>query len=92
MKKGISEYQLSTEIGKSKSYIQSITSKRAEPSLEAISDICNYFDISISDFFDEDMDANVLCHGIARKLSFLNDEQIDVIERTVDCFIASNKG
>lgn len=33
IKKGVSEYRMSTDLGHSKSYIQSITSGRALPSL-----------------------------------------------------------
>ncbi len=52
MKKNISEYQLSLELGRSQGYIQSITSGRNLPSMDAFLDICAYFDITPSEFFD----------------------------------------
>lgn len=52
MKKNISEYQLSLDLGYSQGYIQSITSGRNLPSMNAFLDICAYFDITSSSFFD----------------------------------------
>lgn len=52
MKKNISEYQLSLDLGYSQGYIQSITSGRNLPSMNAFLDICAYFDITSSNFFD----------------------------------------
>lgn len=42
MKKNISEYQLSLDLGRSQGYIQSITSGRNLPSLGDLLDICAY--------------------------------------------------
>lgn len=50
MQANISEYQLSLELGHSKSYIQSITSGRANPSLSALFEICNYFNLTPLEF------------------------------------------
>lgn len=50
MKKNISEYQLSLELGHSQGYIQAITSDRNLPSMSAFLDICAYFDIMPSEF------------------------------------------
>ena len=52
MKKNISEYQLSLELGHSQGYIQAITSGRNLPSMSAFLDICAYFDITPSEFFN----------------------------------------
>ena len=47
MARNISEYQMSLELGHSKSYIQSITSGKSKPST-------HYFNMSLSEFFDEE--------------------------------------
>ena len=49
--KNVSEYQLSLELGRSKSYIQNITSGKALPSINGLFDICDYFNITIDEFF-----------------------------------------
>ncbi len=53
MQRNVSECQMSLELGQSKSYVQSITSGRALPSVRQLFNITDYFDISLSDFFDE---------------------------------------
>ena len=50
MKKGISEYKMSLDLGHSKSYIQSISSGRALPSLTEFLYICDYLGISPKDY------------------------------------------
>lgn len=50
--KGISEYTLSLAIGRSQGYIQSISSGRILPSMNTFLDICKYFDITPTEFFD----------------------------------------
>jgi len=49
----ISEYQLSKELGHTRGYIQAISSGKMLPSLTALFEICDYFHISLKDFFDE---------------------------------------
>lgn len=51
IKKGVSEYKMSTDLGHSKSYIQSITSGRALPSLSEFLYICEYLSVTPKDFF-----------------------------------------
>ena len=71
IKKNISEYKLGLDIGKSQGYIQSITSGRTMPSLEALCDLCSYFDITPAEFFDPGMDDPNLFHeiiGIIKKM------------------------
>ena len=54
MARNISEYQMSLELGHSKSYIQSITSGKSMPSTQELFNIADYFDMSLSEFFDEE--------------------------------------
>lgn len=49
----ISEYKLSQEIGHSKGYIQSISSGKTLPSVTALYQICDYFEITPREFFDD---------------------------------------
>ena len=54
-KKNVSEYRMSTDLGHSKSYMQSISSGRAMPSLGEFLYICEYLGVTPREFFDEDM-------------------------------------
>ncbi len=53
VKKNVSEYQMSLDLGKNKSYIQNISSGRSLPSMSQFLEICNYFNITPQQFFDE---------------------------------------
>ncbi len=50
-RKGISEHRMSLELGKSGSYIRSITSGATMPSMKELFNIMAYFEISPSEFF-----------------------------------------
>ena len=52
MKKDISEYQMSLDLGQSRNYIQGISSGKAMPSMAQFLNICEYFDITPMQFFD----------------------------------------
>lgn len=55
VKKSVSEYQMSLDLGKNKSYIQNISSGRSMPSMSQFLEICNYFNITPQQFFDEEL-------------------------------------
>ena len=54
LKKGISEYKMSMDMGHSGSYIHSIASGKALPSMSEFLYLCEYLGITPQDFFDED--------------------------------------
>lgn len=71
-KKGVSEYKMSLDLGHSKSYIQSISSGKALPSLSEFFYICDYLGITPKDFFDTDIsEPQLLCEliSLSKKLS-----------------------
>ena len=53
LKKGISEYQMSYDLGHSHGYVHNISSGKALPPLREFLVICDYFDITPSQFFDD---------------------------------------
>lgn len=52
--RNVSEYRLSKDLGYSKGYIQSISSGKTLPSITALYEICDYFQITLREFFDDD--------------------------------------
>lgn len=54
-KQGISEYKMSLDLGHSKSYVQSISSGKALPSMSEFLYICEYLGVTPKDFFDGDV-------------------------------------
>jgi len=51
--KGVSEYQMSYDLGHSRGYMNNISSGKSLPSIKEFFAICEYFDISPADFFDD---------------------------------------
>ena len=51
--KGVSEYQMSYDLGHSRGYIYNISSGKALPPMKEFLSICEYFEITPQQFFDE---------------------------------------
>ena len=79
LKKGISEYRMSTDMGHSKSYIQSITSGRSMPSLSEFLFMCEYFGITAHEFFDSEIKNPALLQAAIDGLKALNDDDLSLI-------------
>jgi len=80
MEKGISEYTLSLALGLNKSYINKITRGKALPSMSIFLQICEYFEISPSEFFNEAMAAPFHTAELMRTVSKLTAEQIGILD------------
>lgn len=52
LKKGVSEYQMSYDLGHSRGYIYNISSGKALPPMKEFFAICDYFGITPEQFFD----------------------------------------
>ena len=79
LKKGVSEYKMSLDMGHSKSYIQSISSGRALPSLGEFLYICEYFEISPKMFFDKNIKEPVLVQKITDGIKDLNENDLNTL-------------
>lgn len=53
IKKGVSEYQMSYDLGHSRGYVSNISSGKALPPLKEFFAICDYFEITPQQFFDD---------------------------------------
>ena len=53
LRKGVSEHQMSYDLGHSRGYIYNISSGKALPPLRELFAICDYFEITPQQFFDE---------------------------------------
>lgn len=52
LKKGVSEYQMSYDLGHSRGYVYNISSGKALPPMKEFLSICEYFEITPQQFFD----------------------------------------
>ena len=72
LKKNVSEYRMSLDLGHSNSYVRSITSGKALPSMSEFLYICDYFGITPKEFFDNELKNSEqvnLLYDLAKKLS-----------------------
>ena len=52
LQKGVSEYQMSYDLGHSRGYVYNISSGKALPPLKEFFAICDYFGLTPQEFFD----------------------------------------
>ena len=77
LQRNVSEYRMSAELGMSEGYVQAISSGRSLPSVKQLYNIVDYFDMTMSEFFDpENHDSPMTCQAI-RALRRLGDEDVE---------------
>ena len=76
LQKGVSEYKMSYDLGHSRGYINNISSGKALPSLTELFAICDYFGISMIDFFDESVANPTLSKQITEELKHLSNNDL----------------
>ncbi len=79
MRLGVSEYQMSMELGQNKNYIQGISSGKALPSMTQFFNICDYFKITPMQFFDGENLHPQLVYRAMEDMKSLNDADILLI-------------
>lgn len=76
LKKNVSEYQMSLDLGRNKTYIQSITSGRNLPKMQHFFEICNYFEITPEEFFDQNLHNIPLYHKATDLLKEVDEDDL----------------
>ena len=79
LKKGVSEYQMSYDLGHSRSYIYNISSGKSLPPMTEFLEICNYFGITPSQFFDDSVENPALLQSAIDELRKLDDDDMMLI-------------
>lgn len=74
--KGVSEYQMSYDLGHSRGYIYNISSGKALPSMVEFFSICDYFGITPGEFFDTEKENPVLIAKVMEELKSLKEDDI----------------
>lgn len=83
LKKGVSEYQMSYDLGHSKSYVNNITSGKSLPSLPEMFSICDYFEIGIVDFFSEGDPPSTKLRRITEVLREMDEADLELVFQMV---------
>lgn len=79
LQKGVSEYQMSYDLGHSRGYIYNISSGKSLPPLTELFAICEYFGITPSEFFDENVSNPELIKKAVEGLKQLDDSDLMLI-------------
>ena len=74
LKADISEYQMSLELGQNRSYIQSISSGKAMPSMAGFFNICDYVE-----FFDDSVKEPTLLNEVFSSMKNLSEDDLELI-------------
>ena len=82
-KKGVSSRDMSLSIGQNAGYISNIECGKALPSMSVFFYICEYLNISPSDFFDTENDNPEKIQALIADLKLLDDEQLNTIAALV---------
>lgn len=86
----ISARKLSIEMGQSTEYVNQIENGRKMPSLEGLFNFCDYFKITIGEFFDSTQTYPVQYKEIISNLNKLDNEELEHVAKNIE-YIARNK-
>lgn len=83
LQKGVSEYKMSYDLGHSRGYVNNISSGKTLPSMTEFFAICEYFEITPTEFFREDIgnpkQAKQTVHNIER----LSQDDLELIDMLI---------
>lgn len=79
MKKGVSEYQMSLDLGRSKGYIRGITSEGHFPKMESFFEICEYLSLSPEEFFHAEQKSLLLHQCVIDSFEKLDDKNKEMV-------------
>ncbi len=87
LEKGVSEYQMSYDLGHSRGYIYNISSGKALPPMKEFLAICDYFGITPQQFFDESTDCPQLIQRATEGMRRLDEKDLNMLIGFIDRLI-----
>lgn len=84
IQKGVSAREMSITLGQNPGYINNIESGKSFPKLAPLNYICEYFGITLNQFFDTENNAPDQINKLIPKLKKLDSSQIAAIENVID--------
>lgn len=86
LKKEVSEYQMSYDLGHSRGYVYNISSGKSLPPLKEFFAICDYFDVTPQQFFDESMQYPHLIQKAISGMKTLSEKDMNILLELIDRF------
>lgn len=84
LKKNVSEYQMSRDLGHGRSYIQNIVSGHSNPSMPEFLYMCEYLGVTPKEFFDEEINDPALLRRACEGLRKLDERDLQVLMELID--------
>lgn len=82
---------MSLDLGQSSEYINQIENGRSMPSIEGLINICDYFDITMSEFFDESIVYPIQYKELLQELNKLDSIELEKVIDIVKLISANKK-
>ncbi len=79
MVKEVSEYKMSYDLGHSRGYINNISSGKSLPSMSEFLAICDYFNITPSDFFNDSCKSPMLVSEILDEIQEMEEDDLRLV-------------
>lgn len=79
IRKGVSEYQMSYDLGHSRGYIYNISSGKCLPPMKEFLEICDYFEITPAEFFNDNTNYPELIRKAVSDMQNLSDDDLLLI-------------
>lgn len=83
IQKGVSEYKMSYDLGHSREYINNISSGKTLPSMAEFFAICDYFEITPEDFFNDTVQNPKLISELMDCLTKLSESDSQLMLRII---------
>lgn len=90
LKKGVSEYQMSYDLGHSRGYIYNISSGKALPPMKEFLAICDYLGIEPHQFFDESIDNPELINEAIDNMKQLSEKDLSMVSEFIKRLLERN--
>lgn len=84
LKKDVSEYQMSYDLGHSRGYIYNISSGKALPPLKEFFAICDYFGLTPQQFFDDSTENPELIARALEGMRKLDERDMRILLELID--------
>ena len=79
IQKGVSEYEMSYALGHSRGYIYNISSGKSLPPMKEFFAICDYFNVTPAEFFDENPTNPELIRKAVEGMKQMDDSDVLLI-------------
>lgn len=84
IEKNVSERQMSADLNKSSGYIQNISSGKSLPKMHEFLSICEYFNITPAEFFNEKLDSTRKQRELMSALEGLEEDDMELLLGLID--------